>query len=1140
LVVEDDVLLLKGIKEILELSDYRVLTATDGYWALSVLHSQAFPPDLIVSDTDMPRLDGYNFFKAVRSKNKLVKTPFIFLVSKRQTRLRKAVNIGADDYIVKPFDAEDLLVSIESKLDRKLQITRCWSGEISDITHDLLTTVKRELRLPMDSMLSLIEEMRETDQLSKENMRVCLAGIRDAARRMRIFMENSLVFAEFETGEAEATFASRKHEVDNYGALVKAWREKYQEIADERKVTLQAEFEPNIPIAVIDPEYLTIAVECLLDNAIKFSNKPNSTVCLRLFTDNHWLCISVKDQGPGIVEYEWESVFEGFYRIKRYDFEPLGAGLGLAIVDRATKLHRGWLSFESRMGEGTTFIIHIPTVNVMPKGEGSNTAKSNLPSMFDRSRDRLLYLKGPLIANVDELSSSLTKEFIVQFEMLKNTLSHLERIRNLIAQLSPNFIIIESNSINEDLRNVLRQLKEFDLYESIPKVLITKHPPYPGEYRVLFDRGIDQICGFSKEELKESIEQSNRQYQNPPVFTDTGASVITLSHDEDLNMAIWNFFNNYGIHVIITDTPRRCTRSAKANQNGLYILDDAFLDTDFLQELHSCAPDATIILVSDQEISNGIFDNQHRYGIQGFLLKPIDVEQLQIIFSKLQRWYQPPDLKKIWSDCQCKVQELLFETEVRHKYPDWVGAICEATAHNTDLVHDLRNSLFSLDLVVHSLQYTEREKDASAILEQIECFSKYSNFLFEVSADLRFKGNWSPKLCPNEKGQHSLASLLVEGIALAHYVQPQVTFHLQEPLFQENPVLILDTTQIQRALSALLIACAQIGIDPYLNIRNYCTSHSVLIIVSKPNWKKRSFSKYLMPVRAESVTMTELLLLVAKRIVHRHGGQLFTQGNRFVLALSTGGWSSDETLRHQIADLSTQRQKLERKIDLLSRSTSSLEVTPVIIEPVEIMIKELMKIISLAPQLGESGQQLRLSARHSVLLARNFLMGRTEIQPELSSIQLQSIFDTVLLLCKDYLLDCQTKIYVAPETSCVLADELGLLQMLINLVNNAVQAMDGAGDLNIIAEPHPEGVLISISDTGCGIPSENQNRIFDLAFTTKEGHERGIGLHIVQNIVKQFHGSIQVRSIVGVGSTFEIILPKGIPDEYTTPSSSNS
>lgn len=115
LLIEDDVVLRENTAELLELSNYNMMTARNG--KLGVELAIANLPDIIVCDIMMPELDGYGVLEAL-SKNETTKhIPFIFLSAKTERRdVRKGMDLGADDYITKPFEEDELISAIESRL----------------------------------------------------------------------------------------------------------------------------------------------------------------------------------------------------------------------------------------------------------------------------------------------------------------------------------------------------------------------------------------------------------------------------------------------------------------------------------------------------------------------------------------------------------------------------------------------------------------------------------------------------------------------------------------------------------------------------------------------------------------------------------------------------------------------------------------------------------------------------------------------------------------------------------------------------------------------------------------------------------------------------------------------------------------
>lgn len=115
LLIEDDVILMENTSELLELSNYNVVTAPNGKIGLELAKTTL--PDIIVCDIMMPELDGYGVLEGLSSSETTKHIPFIFLSAKTERKdVRKGMDLGADDYITKPFEEEELISAIESRL----------------------------------------------------------------------------------------------------------------------------------------------------------------------------------------------------------------------------------------------------------------------------------------------------------------------------------------------------------------------------------------------------------------------------------------------------------------------------------------------------------------------------------------------------------------------------------------------------------------------------------------------------------------------------------------------------------------------------------------------------------------------------------------------------------------------------------------------------------------------------------------------------------------------------------------------------------------------------------------------------------------------------------------------------------------
>ena len=115
LLIEDDIALRENTAELLELSSYEVITAPNG--KIGIEKAFQLRPDVIVCDIMMPEIDGYGVLNAISSNSKTSNIPFIFLSAKTEHKeIRKGMDLGADDYLTKPFDELELINAIESRL----------------------------------------------------------------------------------------------------------------------------------------------------------------------------------------------------------------------------------------------------------------------------------------------------------------------------------------------------------------------------------------------------------------------------------------------------------------------------------------------------------------------------------------------------------------------------------------------------------------------------------------------------------------------------------------------------------------------------------------------------------------------------------------------------------------------------------------------------------------------------------------------------------------------------------------------------------------------------------------------------------------------------------------------------------------
>ncbi len=278
LIVEDDLNLLEGIQTVLELDNYSVISVENGKLALNVLRESAVPPDLIVSDIMMPQMDGIQLLHEVRKVSAWIKIPFIFLTARSEkSDIQRGKQLGVDDYLIKPFDAEDLLIAVESRLNRHKMLNDAFDGAMSDLKRNILTILNHEFRTPLTFVVAYADMLNDQARnLDDAELLTFLKGVNTGALRLRRLIENFIQLVEMETGDAQRSFELRKAPIANLQELFEnACKETLTALRPNQPYRI--EIEPGLPEFIGDATFLKVALVQLLDNAIKFS-LPEQTV----------------------------------------------------------------------------------------------------------------------------------------------------------------------------------------------------------------------------------------------------------------------------------------------------------------------------------------------------------------------------------------------------------------------------------------------------------------------------------------------------------------------------------------------------------------------------------------------------------------------------------------------------------------------------------------------------------------------------------------------------------------------------------------------------------------------------------------------------------------------------------------------
>ncbi|RKH22928.1 response regulator [Corallococcus praedator] len=353
-------------------TDYDVETVTDGEKGLE--SALARPPDLVLSDVMMPRLDGVGLLRALRAAPQTRELPILLLSAKAGEQATvQGLSSGADDYLVKPFSAGELLARIASNLKlarmrREMADERARAEGLTEALRardDFLSVAAHELRTPLAAFqlhLELLERGLGRDAPTKALER--LKQARAFIRRLALLVDVLMDVSQITSGRLKLS----RTDVDLADLLVEVTRFAEEEARREgTRLTVSV----NGPVTgPFDPSRISQVVHNLVANALKFGRGKPVEVTLQ--PDGEVVRLSVVDHGIGIKPEDRERIFERFERaVSTHHYG--GLGLGLWVSRQVVEAHQGCIDVEDTPGGGTTFRVTLPLKDAEAPGPESAT-----------------------------------------------------------------------------------------------------------------------------------------------------------------------------------------------------------------------------------------------------------------------------------------------------------------------------------------------------------------------------------------------------------------------------------------------------------------------------------------------------------------------------------------------------------------------------------------------------------------------------------------------------------------------------------------------------------------------------------------------------------------------------------------------
>lgn len=360
LVIEDEKNVRQNLVELLSYENFTVIAAENGCLGIQLAQEQI--PDLIICDVMMPQLDGYDVLKTLRQQLITATIPFIFLTAKcEKADVREGMELGADDYLTKPFTRGELLAAISSRLEKQIAIKQQSQKKLDDLRSNITMSLPHEMRTPLNGILGFSELLiKESDNLPRHEIREMAEGIYKSGERLHRLIKNFLLYAELEITVTDPLriqqLQSHKTVFPTIG-LKTVIVEKARKA--EREADLQIDLQTSCYLKICETRLCKIFEE-LIDNALKFS-PPQTKIHVISTLDNKKLTVSFIDFGRGMSSTQIADL--GAYRqFERKLYEQQGSGLGLIISKRMAELHGGELQIYSKSKEKTIVQVVLPCI----------------------------------------------------------------------------------------------------------------------------------------------------------------------------------------------------------------------------------------------------------------------------------------------------------------------------------------------------------------------------------------------------------------------------------------------------------------------------------------------------------------------------------------------------------------------------------------------------------------------------------------------------------------------------------------------------------------------------------------------------------------------------------------------------------
>jgi putative addiction module CopG family antidote len=441
---------------------YEVEAVTDGVAALAAARREI--PDLVLSDIMMPEIDGLQLLRELRSESSTCEVPIILLSARAGEESRvEGLEMGADDYLIKPFSARELLARVRTNLELsrlrkdalaqqaeriREQAARVEAEAANRLKDEFLQVLSHEIRTPLNGMLGWVKMLNQ-GKLDSSATAHALATIERNAKAQAKLVDDLLDVSRIIRGQLHL----EKRPVSLITVITEAV-ETVRPQAEAKDIIIKSMLDQSASSVFGDASRLQQVVWNLLTNAIKFTpSRGQVEICLQsLGTD---ALLQIKDTGIGIRADFLPYLFDRFRQADASTTRTYGGlGLGLAIVRHLVEMHGGSVQAHSPgVGQGATFCVQLPLMS-------SSSTSVGAESMAINEHSQVLLNGLQVLVVDDEVDGRDLVSFILQQHgALVSEAASVAQAWSALEQRIPHILISDLGMPEEDGYSLIRQIR---------------------------------------------------------------------------------------------------------------------------------------------------------------------------------------------------------------------------------------------------------------------------------------------------------------------------------------------------------------------------------------------------------------------------------------------------------------------------------------------------------------------------------------------------------------------------------------------------------------------------------------------------------------------------------------------------------